>query len=635
MSTLDELRANERQEEDGPEALRPGRYEGSVAELALVLRVDPELGIISGDLSRAAATLDGDTTVYDYVASFRTGPGGEVVPATGSFTIIGEDALSQTSVGQLMLLTGNTSDQLVASFEFEQRLDGLPFRRPFEVTVDWSTEGLRDLAVEVETEALVTPIADFDADGQTMNLSTVFGAAGLQVSQGGLPSEIPVKPGGWDTGELHALMTDLAATPMLGPAWHLSLLLLSQAEDPRLLGVMFDMVVPQRQGAAVFATSIRNIPGIVHDRKVIQTAVHELGHALNLAHRFEREVGRADSLSHMNYDWRYLGGNHRDEFWDGYRFQFDRDELSFIRHGVKAGVIPGGAPFRSVRYWADGDGGYSPYVPEHGLDEFELRLTPPPSPFFQFGQPVFLELSLTNRTNQTFELPPQFLDPKAGFVEVLIRRHRSDDPTGLRGADLFVPLLQRCYDTSAETMDRLPPGATIRDNLNLTFGSSGFSFAEPGIFDVTALLVIPVIENEQWKADLVARSNTQRVQIAHPTRLEEHDLGDLFDEQVGTYFAVGGSPALPRAADRLAAVQQRRGDNPADPIVANILRCRGIDAQRSPIRYDAETQEFRVVPPDQEEAARHLRRLGDQALAHFDRETARTTRALTEEVTPG
>lgn len=116
------------------------------------------------------------------------------------------------------------------------------------------------------------------------------------------------------------------------------------------------------------------------DRKVIQTTIHELGHALNLAHRFEREVGRADSLSHMNYDHLYKLGGHRDEFWEQYRFTFDPDELSFIRHGVRAHVIPGGRAFHSLRYWADGDGGYVPYRPEVPLPWFRLRLAPPPMP---------------------------------------------------------------------------------------------------------------------------------------------------------------------------------------------------------------------------------------------------------------
>jgi hypothetical protein len=617
-------------------AVRPGRYEGGSADVGLMLRVDAELGVISGDLSQVRPTFDGSGAVTDYVASLRTALGSQEKLGLGSFTIVGEDTLGQVSVGRLVLKPGGGPDRLTVTLQFDRRVAGLPFRRPFEVTVAWSSEHLRDVIVELESEEAVAPIANFTVDGSVKNLRSVFEDAGFLVTEGGLASEVPRKPGGWDDSELHTLMTDLWATPMLTPSWHLSLLLLSRSTNPHLNGVMFDTTATlPRQGAAVFATTIRGIPDIVHDRKIIQTAVHELGHALNLAHRFEREVGRADSVSHMAYDWRYKGGGHFDEFWQLYRFQFDPDELSFIRHGVRPSVIPGGARFHSVRYWADGDGGFSLYVPELPLPEFELRLAPPPTPFFQLGQPVLLEVSLRNLTDGSFDLPTGFLDPKGHFLELLIRRHRTDDPTGLRAAEPFVPLVQRCYDQPADAVTGLGPGETMTDNLNLTFGSSGFSFAEPGIYDVTALLAIPKIENGKLKAEWVTRSNPQRIQIAHPTRVEEHDLADLFDGEVGAYFALGGSPALYRAADKLATIQERRGDDPADPIVANIIRCRGIEAQRSPVRYDAASQRFQVLQPDLDEAARQLGRLDEPALAQFDKATASATRELAEAVKKG
>ena len=172
-------------------------------------------------------------------------------------------------------------------------------------------------------------------------------------------------------------MQDFAQESLKRRDWALHLLLLDKSDQRGLLGVMFDdtQVLP-RQGAAVFAGEIRGIDGIDHDRKLIQTSVHELGHALNLAHRFERVVGRADSSSFMNYDWRYGGGDKRDEFWERFSYSFDPDELSFLRHGVRPAVIPGGAAFHSVRYWNEGTGGYSPYVTEAPLEGFALELKP-------------------------------------------------------------------------------------------------------------------------------------------------------------------------------------------------------------------------------------------------------------------
>lgn len=178
----------------------------------------------------------------------------------------------------------------------------------------------------------------------------------------------------------------------------------------------------------------------------------------------------------MNYDWRYRGGNHRSEFWANFQFTFDSDELEFLRHAPRQALIPGGAPFHSINYWSDGNGGYSPYVPEVPISFLELTLRPPASgPLFDFAQPVFLEIELKNLSDTTFSFTPEILDPKAGLLEILIRRRSSDDP-----ADLFILIMERCFELSADRLADLPPNSTINNNLNLTFGSAGFPFAEPG-----------------------------------------------------------------------------------------------------------------------------------------------------------
>jgi hypothetical protein len=84
-------------------------------------------------------------------------------------------------------------------------------------------------------------------------------------------------------------------------------------------------------------------------RKLIQTTVHELGHALNLAHRFERPVGRADSISFMNYDWKNLGGMNADRFWREFDFTYpktdeeERDGQELFRRDVGVFFALGGS----------------------------------------------------------------------------------------------------------------------------------------------------------------------------------------------------------------------------------------------------------------------------------------------------
>jgi hypothetical protein len=62
-------------EDHNPGTVRPGRYRGGNDAVELELRVDPELGFISGDLRQARLTAGGDDAAATYVASLRTEPG--------------------------------------------------------------------------------------------------------------------------------------------------------------------------------------------------------------------------------------------------------------------------------------------------------------------------------------------------------------------------------------------------------------------------------------------------------------------------------------------------------------------------------------------------------------------------------
>jgi hypothetical protein len=492
--------------------------------------------------------------------------------------------------------------------------------------VTWASETLRSIGVEVETEAGVDPEAPAAFDGHTETLESCLQAAGFEVHKAGIDSEIPRSDHGWEMSELHTLMQDFAQESLTDRSWNLHLLLLASADEPRLLGVMFDETeVLPRQGAAVFAGSIRAIPNIEHDRKLIQTSVHELGHALNLAHRFERVVGRADSTSFMNYDWRYKGGNKQDEFWERFSYAFDPDELAFLRHGPRSAVIPGGAAFHSIRYWNEGTGGYSPYVPEVPLDGFELALRAPQAGrLFAFAQPVFLEVELTNRTGQELELPAGLLDPKTGFLELLVRRTRGTSTRSLAEADVFQPILQRCFDMDPGAADHVPDGGSIRNNVNLTYGTSGFPFAEPGAYEVTALLAVSDAQNQR---ELVVRSPVLPIRVAAPQSVDEdRDAMQLFRDDVGVYIALGGNRPLAGAHDALAEVVERRGADVQDPVVAAIVRAQGLDARRGYVRY--RDGEFQATSADHDRAAELLTSLDETALRAFDRTTAEKTRRL-------
>lgn len=609
-----------------PVALQDGRYLGGNAFLKVDLRLDDGLcGVISADFFRS------DQFGKNYVASIRTNPGERITLDDGQWEIIAEDEHGGKANGTLTLkATHDNPVTLNAQLFLNSAIHGLPSRRTIGFTAEWQSAEMRTIGVELESEQNVEPLPEFEYNGQPISLNLALRKSGISVIETGRPSQIPANPNGWGNTQLHTLLRDFSQASLSQRAWDLHLLLLARSTRQGLLGVMFDTQdnLP-RQGTAVFATTIRELFGTSANRKLIQTTTHELGHALNLAHRFERVVGRADSLSFMNYDWRYKGGNHRHEYWSHFDFNFDSDELEFIRHAPLPALIPGGASFHSINYWADGNGGYSPYVPEVEMTGYRLTLTPPlAGPVFEFGQPVFLGVELHNETGRTVDIPPVLLDPKAGFLEVLIRRwDGAANSSDLAHADVFVPVYQRCYDLDESVFDIVPDGKSIKDNLNITFGSGGFAFAEPGVYDVTALVVLYDSANQQ---DRIIRSNTLRIRVGVPkSHAEEQDGMVLLRSDVGLYFALGGSDGLDKADDDLSELLERRvgkAKTITDPVAANIVRCKGINAGRPYTRYAH--GEYTERDGNREQAADWLEKLGSRALKAFDASTASSTERL-------
>lgn len=601
-----------------------GRYEGGTPEIFVDLRVDEDVsGIISADLFRHGA--EGKT----YVGSIRTLPGVPVLRDEERWDLIGADVDERECLGELTLhVHGDDPDILQASLYLDEPLKGIPSHKEVVFGLEFKSSQLRSLGLEIEREDGIDPLPTIDFEGEEVTFANCFQRAGFDVHDVGERSLIPKSNSKWGMTQLHALMVDFAESDLSREAWKLNILLLNRASREGLLGVMFDDNdnLP-RQGAAVFSGEVKFwVPEKEIDREIMQTALHEAGHALNLVHRFERGVGRADSTSIMNYPQNYKGGGRTHEFWQNFDYSFDADELDFLRHAPLPALIPGGAAFHSMNYWADGNGGYVPYVPEVALGEFDLSLTTPPSgPVFQFAQPVFLAVSLLNRSEFTYDLTPDILDPKSGFLEVMIQR-----VDGASNASVFHPVAQRCFRTIPGRTLNLRSGDTIQNNLNLTFGSSGFPFAEPGAYDVTAVLAF---YNRQNRTEWVVKSNTLRIRISYPHSVEEERTAmTLLRSDVGLYFALGGSSALDNAHDSLQALKEelQHGDKDSEnPIVASITRCQGIDAGRSYTRY--RDGSYVDVEGKREQAADLLGGLNQKAVeAAFDSVTIASTARLAE-----
>ncbi|MFD0522927.1 zinc metalloprotease [Paractinoplanes durhamensis] len=457
--------------------------------------------------------------------------------------------------------------------------------------------------------------------------------AGFAVPEAGEPTGIPRQADGWlwdesvVFGVLDDWMTWAAQARLDAPAWQAHLLMLGRPVKKGLYGVMFDIGggLP-RQGCAVFADEIRaRTDPADHDRRIIQTVVHELGHTCNLVHRFERPVGRADSTSFMNYDWMYDGGNQAALFWDRFAYRFDDDELAFLRHGPRTSVEPGTAPFHSADYWGAAPGTNPAFIPAAPTPGFRLTLEPPArGAVFEFGQPIYLQVTLGNTGPAAVPLPPGALDIKAGHLEIIVERGPGDG-SGTIGADArsFVPMVQRCLIDFTGDDDQLEPGDSITENVSLTFGAGGFPMAEPGTYLLTPLLSLP--------GDNVIRGRTLRVRVAYPrSRRDEDHAAVLQRPDVGAWFALGGSEVLGAARDSLSAIREERmaTAGPADPIAATITRSLGLDASRPYVRFT--DGKYSSHPADTDRAFATLGALtsDETAMLCFDEATAEKTRDL-------
>jgi hypothetical protein len=593
-----------------------GRYEGRDGEFTLLLRVDiGGFGIVSADLFRGT----------DYLTSTRTLPGQWVGSATGcwaaQFSADRPTTGSGTVPGTITITP--VDDRLTVTVRPDLAVAGLAAGQEATVTVDRLGPELREFGLETETEAGVEPPNPVVFDAKLVDERECLRRAGFAIRTTGQPTRIPRQDQRWDYSRLftllHDLMTDTAQADLSVAAWQQQLLLLSASTRPGLAGIMFDAAgLLPRQGCAVFMDAVRAHAAGQNedpDRNAIRTIVHELGHSLNLAHRFEEAVGHPGSTSFMNYPQRFQPGGSA-AYWPAFRFLFDADEREFLQHAPLGAVRPGDAAFHSVVYWA-GQGWLPPPVPPPG-SVLNLALTAPPAgTTFTVGQPVFLEVVLQNLGDEPVAFDIEPLDLKTGPLRIFVRRKPVAGEPEEEEFRPFVPLVMGCVQPAAGPVT-LPAHDLRTNNLNLGYGAHGASFPEPGVYQVAPVLFL----EEPW-----GQVFTDLLEI----RVAPDPAGDadtLLRPDVGAWFALGGSDALATAGELLEQVRVRRlaRNGAADPVVAAIVRAAGINAGRRVTRF--QRGQFRDRAGDPVRAEVLLGSLDAAALRTFDPHTAAGTARL-------
>lgn len=347
--------------------------------------------------------------------------------------------------------------------------------------------------LEVDRMTDTPPIPEsVTVNGQQISLQSIYGKAGVEIvvrpDQIDLPRVEKIRE-----ADLHGLMTSFASVPAPpGAAKIHALVVTAHDQDPEMVGVMFDFdsqdlnLLP-REGFAIFASPFQHFNNAAAE--LFLTTAHELAHCFNLHHP----------------DWE------GEDFWrDGtiesynsaarVRWTLSANSLRHLREHQLNEVWPGkgGLPFGSVGSAHLGDHNSSPgqlfsvvgspaargigprgaRARMYEANDHPLRLNlEAPKTSYVIGEPVVLTVGLHNAgSTDRYVLP--LLDPRYQFLNVEIRKKGSGDFEVLRPAVLA--------DARGIQAARLQPGDSLHEEVKVFFGAKGWTFEEPGVFEVRA-----------------------------------------------------------------------------------------------------------------------------------------------------
>jgi hypothetical protein len=319
---------------------------------------------------------------------------------------------------------------------------------------------------------------------------------------------------------------------------------------------MFDDIGPNhRQGTAIFSDSFIASPPAGDPapdawvaRMRFWTTAHEMGHAFNLAHSWQKAHpptwgtpwipmhNEPEARSFMNYPYNVAGG--QTAFFGDFRYRFSDQELLFMRHAPAMFVQMGNAD------WFD----------HHG---FRQMITSPEPPFrltlrsnrernvYEFMEAPGLELKLTNVTSQPRLIEDGLLRSRERLTVIIKKEGKP--------ARQYVDYTQLCLEPKQVVV---APGQSVYEALTPASGLNGWDLAEPGRYTLQVALDL------EEAGSIV--SNPLRLRIAAPQTFEEERLAqDFFSDEVGRILAMNGSQVLDDGNDTLKEVVERGGDRPA------------------------------------------------------------------------
>ncbi|MCK2219868.1 hypothetical protein MF672_039635 [Actinomadura sp. ATCC 31491] len=564
-----------------------GLYEGQSGDARLALRVDVDgsrpTGRVSGDLF----AVTGATT--SYVGSFVVNAPavhaeGSRARIEGAGTFTFETPVKDVSV----TISAGAGTAALAGRAFQVAFASPCFRR-----------------VRLEVDSVVGPVpfgsyhtgslpAPGGAPPRELSVVTAYAEAGVELTLAE-PGVIPVDGSGddlaWSDAELHHAMTQQFGAFADAPAWRVWLLVAGRHVGG-YRGVMFDYDdAHQRQGAAVCHDAIKGTTPEAR-RAQLRAYVHELGHAFNLLHPWQKNLavppqplgpeGGFGDLSWMNHAQNYRPDGERG-YWAAFPFQFTDAELVHLRHGRYRDVAMGANAFGT------GATEIAPFE-QPVEDRSGLRLELRAKESFELGEPVVVELRLSAPGGPA--VTHGHLHPDTEFTQVSITQ-----PGGR--TVLYRPMMRHCVDTSPGI--RLDGGnPAMYRSAYIGHGRDGHYFQQPGEYRVRAQYVAADGSRIVSPACLV------RVRL--PVTRDDHQVAELMlGEEQGKLFSLLGSdsPALRAGNQALDEVIDRYGEH---PLATYARLVKGLNAE-SEFKALTTGKRLRVRPPDPKQGIEHLSRV--------------------------
>jgi hypothetical protein len=211
-------------------------------------------------------------------------------------------------------------------------------------------------------------------------------------------------------------------------------------------------------------------------------------------------------------------------------------------------------------------------------------------------EPLLLTIGIHNRSDHAQSVLP-LIDPNFGYLEIEVKRPMAAEFTRFRPAMLA--------DAGDVAPIALAPNASLHEEVPIFFGSDGWTFDEPGEYQLRARYSPSDLDD---RVDSSIESEAIRLTVSGPTTACDAEFGNAFSESSGALFLLyrGGA----RFQDAHKRLREAVVECPRSPYAPYAKLALGVAAVR-------EAQQMAAIESSREHlavASRYLRSLYEEGL---------------------